>query len=233
MTNHILDNPAWNSLNTTHKQLGKIGEKAAVYNPQISVIGAVKESTLDSYTELGTLTTPGIPVAIIGSPIPSDLKGWMTLQSAETYQMVCNEPTDYTEIDYVELFKKDLPEMMKLVELAKPGPFSPGTIEMGRYIGIRKDGELVSMGGERMKPKGYVEISGICSHPEHREKGYGAAISGILTNAILEHGDKPFLHVFKQNEPAIRLYKKLGYATRKVIPVTAIMKQPMATSAAS
>jgi len=147
--------------------------------------------------------------------------------------MVCNEPIEYTKIDYVELSKKDVPEMMKLVEITKPGPFSPGTIEMGHYIGIRKDGELVAMGGERMKPKGYVEISGICTHPEHRGKGYGTAITANLTNHILEQGDTPFLHVFKQNEPAIRLYEKLGYATRKIIPVNALMKQPMATSAAS
>ena len=226
MTNHILDNPAWNSLNTNHRQLGKIGKKAAVYNPQISVIGAVKENTLDAYLELGTLTTPGVPVAIIGFKIPSELKGWMTLQSAETYQMVCNKPIDYAEVDYVELTKKDVPEMMKLVEVTKPGPFSPGTIEMGHYVGIRKNGELIAMGGERMKPKGYVEISGICTHPEHRGKGYGTAITGILTNTILEQGDTPFLHVFKQNETAIRLYEKLGYATRKVIPVSALMKQP-------
>jgi len=226
MTNHILDNPAWNSLNTNHKQLGKIGEKAALYNPQISVIGAVKENSLDAYAELGALTTPGVPVAVIGFQIPSDLNGWKTLQAAETYQMVCNEPIEYTTVDYVELTKKDVPEMMKLVEITKPGPFSPGTIEMGHYLGIRNDGELIAMGGERMKPKDYVEISGICTHPEHRGKGYGTAISGILTNRILEQGDTPFLHVFKQNAPAVRLYEKIGYVTRKVVQVSALMKQP-------
>ena len=226
MTNtHILDNPAWNSLTTTHKQLGITGEKAAKYNPKISVIGAVKENTLDAYAELEALTTPGVPIAIIGFSVPSELKGWMTLQSAETYQMIYSEPIDYPDTDYVELSKKDVPEMIKLVELTKPGPFSPGTIEMGRYIGIRIYGELVAMGGERMKPEGYVEISGICTHPAHRGKGYGTAITGILSNSILEQGETPFLHVFTQNTPAIRLYKELGYSTRKTIPVSAIMKQ--------
>jgi ribosomal protein S18 acetylase RimI-like enzyme len=223
---HILDNVAWNSLTTTHRHLGKIGKIAAVYNPQISVIGGLKKNTLEAYAELGTLSTPGVPVAVIGFKIPEELTGWRTLQVAETYQMVYNEPIDYDEVEYVELTKKDVPEMMKLVEITKPGPFSPGTIKMGRYIGIRKNSELVAMGGERMKPEGYVEISGICTHPEYHGKGYGTAISGILTNAILEEGNTPFLHVFIQNQPAIKLYEKLGYATRKVIPVSAIMKQP-------
>lgn len=223
---HILDNVAWNSLTTAHRHLGKIGEKGAVYNPQISVIGAIKENTLEAYAELETLVTPGLPVAIIGFKIPSELTGWMTLQAAETYQMVSTEPIKYEAVEYEVLSKKDVPEMMKLAEITKPGPFSPGTIEMGRYIGIRKEGVLIAMGGERMKPEGYIEISGICTHPEHTGKGYGTAITGILTNAILEQEETSFLHVFTQNTRAIKLYEKLGYITRKMIPVSAIMKQP-------
>jgi predicted GNAT family acetyltransferase len=97
---------------------------------------------------------------------------------------------------------------------------------MGDYIGIKVDGRLVAMGGERMKPEGFTEVSGVCTHPGHRGKGYAKAITGYLTNAILERGETPFLHVFVQNAPAINLYEKLGYRARKTIPVCGMAKKP-------
>ena len=42
--------------------------------------------------------------------------------------------------------------MMELTALTKPGPFSARTHELGTFLGIRVDGQLVAMAGERMKP---------------------------------------------------------------------------------
>jgi predicted GNAT family acetyltransferase len=86
------------------------------------------------------------------------------------------------------------------------------------------DGKLIAMGGERMKPEGYTEVSGICTHPDHRGKGYAKAITGYLTNAILDRGEVPFLHVFVLNTPAIKLYEKLGYKIRRTVPGAAMVK---------
>jgi predicted GNAT family acetyltransferase len=97
---------------------------------------------------------------------------------------------------------------------------------MGTYIGVKVDGRLVAMGGERMKPEGYTEVSGICTHPEHRGKGYAKAITGALTNMVLEQGETPFLNVFANNTPAIKLYEKLGYKTRRTIKAAGIMRKP-------
>ena len=62
--------------------------------------------------------------------------------------------------------------MMHLVELTKPGPFAVRTIALGSYIGIRDRGQLVAMAGERLRFDGFTEISGVCSHPDHRGRGY-------------------------------------------------------------
>ena len=223
---HPLDNIAWNSLTTRHRALGVVGEKAAAYHPQISMIAAVAEETTEAYNELATIIQQGDPVALIGNKVPDNIPQWTIMRRAEAYQMTTDKPIDYRQAEVEPLTPVDVPAIMELVKLTNPGPFSHRTIEMGTYIGIKKHGQLIAMGGERMKPQGYTEISAICTHPEHRGKGYATTITGILTNHILEQGETPILHVFTQNTPATKLYQKLGYKTRTKIPVTAIMKKP-------
>ncbi len=224
---HPLDNVAWNSLTSRHKHLGVIGEKAAKYRSHVSMIAGIAENSTEAFTELAEISEPGIPVALIGNDPPEGHPDWMVRRAGEAYQMVIEIPIKYEEKEIVSLTPEDVPEMMKLVELTQPGPFSPGTIEMGDYIGIKVDGKLVAMGGERMKPEGYTEVSGICTHPDHRGKGYAKAITGYLTNAIIERGEVPFLHAFTSNTPAIKLYEKLGYKKRRTIKGSGIMRKPL------
>jgi FR47-like protein len=42
-----------------------------------------------------------------------------------------------------------VPEILDLVERTKPGPFLKRTIELGAYLGIRRDGRLIAMAGEQ------------------------------------------------------------------------------------
>lgn len=221
---HPLDNVAWSSLTTGHPHLGIIGEKAALYNPQISMIATVKEETPEAYTELAQLTPPGVPVALVGYEAP-DHPDWQLIRGAEVRQMVTETPIEYKEIDFVTLTEADVPHMGELIKITQPGPFSPGTIKMGLYIGVKIDGKLIAMGGERMHPDGYVEISAICTHPDHRGKGIATAITGELTNNILERGLKPFLHVGVSNT-AFDLYEKLGYKYRRNVPGAAMIRKP-------
>ncbi len=222
---HPLDNVAWNSLTTSHKHLGKIGKKAAMYHPQISMIAGVSEYTQEAFTELAKMAQPGIPVLILSdNPLP-DHTDWDIRIKTEVNQMTCDSPIEYEEIQYEILTPDDVPQMLELVKLTEPGPFGPRTIEMGTYIGLKVDGKLVAMGGERLKPDGYVALSGICTHPDYRGKGYASAITGALTNKVLERGKKPFLYVALKNTGAFRLYEKLGYSVRRTVRVTGIMKK--------
>ena len=56
----------------------------------------------------------------------------------------------------------DSADMIRLVELTKPGPFADRTMELGDFFGIRVGGALVAMAGERMKADGTTEISAVC-----------------------------------------------------------------------
>jgi predicted GNAT family acetyltransferase len=115
--------------------------------------------------------------------------------------------------------------MIALVELTKPGPFSTRTHELGTFLGIRVDGQLVAMTGERMKPGNYTEMTAVCVHPSHRGRGYAQALLGAVARGIVARGEIPFLHVFTSNESAIALYRRQGMEIRRRLHVTVLQKR--------
>jgi len=138
--------------------------------------------------------------------------------------MVIEKPIPFAGMDFETLSESDVPQMIELMELTGAAPFMERTIEMGHYIGHKVDGKLVAMGGERMKAGDYVEMSGIGTHPDYRQRGFGKGITCTLTNEIFDRGKRPFLHCWDGNEPAFTIYKKLGFVTRVRSPVWVIRK---------
>jgi predicted GNAT family acetyltransferase len=101
--------------------------------------------------------------------------------------------------------------MVALTDLAFPGFFRPATHRMGSYVGVRVQGRLVAMAGERLRLEGYPELSGICTHPQHRGKGLAAGLIGHLVGAHRRDGLTSWLHVGAPNSRAIELYVRLGF----------------------
>jgi len=116
----------------------------------------------------------------------------------------------------------DVPEILALIERTKPGPFLPRTVEMGSYYGIRVDGRLVAMAGERLHPPGWTEISAVCTDNDFRGRGLGTTLIRAVAAGIRERGELPFLHAVQSNTNAIRLYESLGFVLRKRSRLTAV-----------
>jgi predicted GNAT family acetyltransferase len=117
--------------------------------------------------------------------------------------------------DALRLGASDVPDMLELVSLTHPGPFEKRTHEMGEYHGIRVDGKLVAMAGERMRLRGCTEISAVYTHPDHRGHRYAEALVNLVAKGIIAHGETPFIHGLSDNAAAIVLYWKLGYVIRR------------------
>jgi predicted GNAT family acetyltransferase len=124
--------------------------------------------------------------------------------------------------EIVRLGDNDAPEMRALVELTRPGPFGPRTHQLGRFFGIRVDGRLAAMTGERMTPGNHTEITAVCVHPDFRGRRYAQALLAHVSRQIVARGEIPFLHVFAENAPAIALYKRQGMAIRRRLHVTVL-----------
>ena len=120
------------------------------------------------------------------------------------------------------LAKSDVPEMLGLVELTAPGPFESRTIEMGNYVGLRQQGRLVAMAGERFAARTYREISAVCTHPDYQGKGYARRLVSYLVNANFQQGNIPFLHVLAEKTGARALYETLNFRERRRMSVLII-----------
>ena len=137
----------------------------------------------------------------------------VTLDTLQCLQMVLPRtaalPTDAAAV--TPLSAADAGEMLTLTQVAFPGFFRARTPEMGAYFGVRSRGELVAMGGERLMLDGHPEVSGICTHPDHRGLGFAAAIIGHLAHRHRAADLVSWLQVSAANARAIDLYRRMGF----------------------
>jgi ribosomal protein S18 acetylase RimI-like enzyme len=225
MKSHVLDNPVWHSLNTRQSGFSLGGELAKRYPADVAPFAAISRPEQPAFAELASLVKDGEEVYLIGvePPLPSMLKAEVR---GAIIQMVCQRPVEMVDgsDDVSVLTGRDAPDMLALTSLTFPGYFRPRTYQMGTYLGVRVEGQLVAMAGERMFLNGYREVSAICTHPDHRGRGYARRLSSLITNAIFEQGVTPFLHVGHDNESAKSLYEKLGFVERRHLPILAISR---------
>ena len=116
----------------------------------------------------------------------------------------------------VHLRASDLVEIEEFVARNRNGRrFRPGALEVGTFLGIRRDGALVAMAGERLHPVGWTEISGVCTDAAHRGQGLATRLTRALVAGIRRRGEGAFLLVDEDNTDAIRLYEHMGFRLRR------------------
>jgi predicted GNAT family acetyltransferase len=219
-----LDNPVWHALNSHHHRFAIRGEVAARYRPDVSLAAAMPENSPSAFSDLQSLVEMNETIGVIGGVLPEDLPGWQVLHIGQVRQLICADLKPATRVEAVVLTEEDVPEMLDLVNLAQPGPFFSRTAEMGQYLGLRQEGHLVAMAGERFHLTGFCEVSAVCTHPDYRGRGYGGALTTMVSEGILERQETPFLHVAPGNDPALSLYIKLGFRIRTEIQVSVLQK---------
>src|SRR5580700_7940132 len=220
---HPLDNVIWNALSTRQAEFAESAEQARRFTPEVSPLAGLREPTAQGYESLWDLLPQEETVGLFLDQAYEPRAGWKYLVGAPLVQMVCDNGSDAGEktsstsssTSLVELGDADSREMIELTALTKPGPFGKRTHELGTYLGIRREGKLVAMAGERLKVPGYTEVSAVCTHPDHLGNGYAQALMSAVMRGIRERGETPFLHVRGDNTRAVKVYEKLGFKTRK------------------
>lgn len=220
---HPLDHPIWNALTTRQRAIAEGDALAWRYPAAIAPFAAMADTSAESFAALQSLISQSDRVALFTpDPVapPAEFEVLMERTAEQMVGVASEAAADMPGI--VVLGSDDVPAMMDLVELTKPGPFSVRTHELGLFLGVRIGDQLVAMAGERMKLHGYTEITAVCTHPSHRGRGYAQGLLGALSRKILARGEAPFLHVFSDNEPAIVLYRRSGLSIRRRIHVTVL-----------
>ena len=223
---HELDRPVWHALTTRHAALAVGDARAVRYAPAVSQFAAAPDGGPASVAALAALAAPGDGLIFMQAEAPPRLPGFEVLVADAAVQMVGDavaEPPDDPLI--VALCETDAPEMLELALLTKPGPFTLKSLALGRFWGVRENGRLIAMAGERLGFPGHTELSGLCTHPDHRGRGLGRALLTFVSARIRESGDLPFLHAWASNTGAIALYETMGYRHRAMLRI-AFVRRP-------
>ncbi len=216
---HPLDNIIWQALTTRQSDFAQSFGEARRFVSEVGPLAAFRDPNNAGYESLTGMVKIGSTIALFLDSSYQPHHGWSVVAGAPLLQMlhtgdeIAAPPQALRSI--VELGTPDSADMIALAGLTKPGPFGPRTHELGSFFGVRQNGMLAAMAGERMKVSGYTEVSAVCTHPEHTGHGYAAALMTRVMRGIVKRGEVPFLHVRGDNVRAIELYKRLGFRERK------------------
>ncbi|MET7569010.1 GNAT family N-acetyltransferase [Streptomyces sp. NPDC005492] len=212
--NHVLDNPARAALTGPHAHFAEQRGRVLRYPVDVTPwVALPDEPDADDWADVAALSGPGSEIPLLGfrGRVPDD---WEVTFHLDGVQMVDEGMSAAPDPEAVRLGPADVPEMLDLVERTKPGPFLPRTVELGTYLGIRRNGVLVAMAGERLHPPGWTEVSAVCTDPSARGEGLAGRLIRAVAHGIRERGETPFLHTGATNTNAIRLYESLGFRLR-------------------
>lgn len=212
----VLDNAAWSSLAGPHASFAIGNDLVRRYPDDVAPFVAVR-----------TWDDPGVWDALIDlvghgeiiglSGFDGDLPpGWEVVGRGAGVQLVQTDALrPRPDEEAIVLGADDVPEMLAIVERNQPGPFRPRTHELGRYVGIRRDGRLVAMAGERLHPDGWTEISAVSTDDAYRRQGLASRLVLDVAFHIQQRGDRALMHAEASNVGAIAAYERLGFALRR------------------
>jgi ribosomal protein S18 acetylase RimI-like enzyme len=221
------ENPAYASLCGAHARLAQVRGRARRYPADVAPFLALPTPpSAQDWRDAAGLVEPGSFVA--GRYGDAELpQGWRAVRAFDLVQMVEERVTGVDCAEAITLGAADVPEMLELVAATEPGPFLTRTIELGDYLGIRRDGALVAMAGERFHLDGWTEISAVCTKPDHRGQGLASRLVSALIAGIQRRSERAFLHVMSTNTGAIRLYETLGFRLRQHARLTVVTREPI------
>lgn len=84
-------------------------------------------------------------------------------------------------------------------------------LEKYHFYGIFEDDRLVSVAAAVKRGPEVGEITGVLTHPDHRRRGFGSIVTSAATEDVLLRAGGANLYVGADNEPAVKMYEKIGY----------------------
>ena len=237
----LFPNPPLDSLSTAFSHNLALRRGLALKFPrEITPFAALLENTPAALTDLHALLEPGESTFVVSfNPLPAApgiaTKGPYGVRQFE-FPADSPLPPLPPNIPIEPIPCAHAPEMVALTDIAFPGFFRIRTCEMGPYFGIRDSaggtgknaGRLVAMCGERMNVRtpeaDYRELSGLCTHPDHRGRGYAPALLAHMLHLHRSAGQRSYLHVASDNPTAIALYERLGFQPRGEFPLYSVRR---------
>lgn len=227
MSEALLDNLFWHSLNGRLAHLACGTAVARRLLPGFSLLLAFADARKPDFSGLDACCEPGERFYCSGwtGPVPA---GWQVEVEAAGLLMVWDGPPSqrFESFACTRLTSGHGPQMAALAAATQPGPFGERNIELGEFVGVFDDGQLVAMAGQRLAAGTMREISAVCTLPQWRGRGLGRRLVEVLMNLQLQRGETPFLHVMRDNAGARALYEKMGFRVRREVVFRVVSRQP-------
>lgn len=214
----VLDRPVWHSLGGPQKVLdighGEVRRLDPAYGPFAAALPG-QEHCLPEHLA-------GAEIWLVEPEAVAAPSGLHVLKVAPLLQMIADGPIEpYDDPEIIQLGKTDAAEMAELALATEPGPWAAQTWRYGQFYGIRINGRLAAMAGERMRPAANLaEVSGVCTWPEFRGRGLAARLIRKVMAGMAARDEVPYLHSYASNAAAIRLYESLGFRARRPMVAT-------------
>lgn len=225
MTGNVLDRPVWYALTGRQAALAVGGPEAWRIDARYGPFAAARPEAPEA---LAGLFGDGDDAVWLVEPQEwAAPRGTRLVRTAHVLQMLADKEGPLAEVDpdVVVLGPDDVPQMSALAYATVPGPWGPSTHLYGTFFGIKDQGRLIAMAGERLRPApGLGEVSGVCTDPAWRGRGLAPRLIRAVMAGLRARGDAPFLHSYSGNAAAIRLYESLGFRARAELTVTVLAK---------
>ena len=128
--------------------------------------------------------------------------------------------TDWRKVDAYdtsaisELGARHADEVARFYAASYPGNwFEPRMLATDQYVGLRRDGELVSVAGVHVYSPAYrvATLGNIATHPAQRGKGYATIVTAAVCKRLRTSVDLIGLNVKADNAAAHRCYESVGF----------------------
>ena len=220
-----LARPVWNALTTRWARIAEGDARAWRIDRDYGVFGAAADRSPESLAALAALVPEQGELWMVEREDWPAPPGTRFVRQAECVQMVCERlaARKPPAFEIVDLKEDDASAMYDLAMLTRPGPYAAHTNRLGDFIGVKQHGALIAMAGERMKMPGLSEVSGVCTHPDHRGRGYAGALMRVVAERMLARGETPWLHAYASNAGAIALYETLGFRLHGTVTASTLV----------
>src|SRR5215217_523167 len=156
---HPLDRPVWAALTSRQANLSLGDGRGLRFDPDYALFAAAADASPESTAALSALNTSSNGLGLVEAsdmPLPP---GAAVRAQAQCVQMVAADLTaGGRQVAFEPLGESDAADMLALATLTVPGPFFEKTHRLGDFIGVKLDGRLVAMAGQRMRPAGFTAV---------------------------------------------------------------------------
>lgn len=226
----LLDNPVWSAIKVSQSQHALTRPLAVRFLPEYTPFVTKFNDTELAEQNLLDLVDTNETVYLFSPHAVVSPNRWFIDAKVNVHQMICLHATSLESPDFensdIEIIHPSKENVLQLTKIAFPDFFRKKTYEMGRYWGLKYQGQLATIAGERMKiAPHFQEISTVCTLPEFKRCGFSKILMSKIVTDLQQKNLIPYAHIVHTNQASLNLFSKLGFTIRATIPMLKLRKK--------